>query len=311
MYSFFTCKHQIRLIKHFVEWLHRNPEFRRRKPADYEFERVTILRHPHEIAARLTPHQVKTFGREHLGTLWEYATPLERVFMALALNCGFNISEVATLRAAEVHGVTIKRLRHKSKVYGEWRLWPVTEEAIRWAEARKAHQGIKSHLLLTTEAGRSYIAPTTKNNRGAKIPNAWNRLLSRVQEDHPDFPRLSFGKLRKTAGDPIRKFADGEVAAIFLAHGQSVSSDELAENYTNRPFEKVFAAQERVWEHLKDVLTGEFPAQDAKKPSAKVSVGTVKKIQSLWDEGLTADRIAELSGVGITTVRRHTAGRKR
>jgi hypothetical protein len=39
-YSFWTCKHQIRLIKHFIRWLHKNAEFAWKKPADYEFDRV-------------------------------------------------------------------------------------------------------------------------------------------------------------------------------------------------------------------------------------------------------------------------------
>ena len=249
-----------------------------------------------------------TFDRAHIGTLWEYLTPLERVFMALALNCGFNISEIATLRIDEVHGDTVKRLRHKSKVYGEWKLWPVAQAAVRWAEERKSRLGIGSDLLLTTDTGRSYIAPTRKNNRGATIPNAWNRLLKRVREDHPDFPKLSFGKLRKTAGDLIRKFADVEVAAIFLSHGQSVKADAPAENYTNRPFEKVFAAQERVWEHLKDVMTGDFPPPGAKQVAAKLSRGTVKKMRAMRAEGFTVRQVADHFDVAESTVRDNCPG---
>lgn len=305
-YSFWTCKHQIRLIKHFIKWLHKNPEFAWKKPTDYEFDRVSVLTHPHEVAARLTAEQVQTFSREEIKTLWEYATPLERVFLCLGLNCGFNISEMSTLREDEIHdGSTIKRLRHKSKVYGQWKLWPITQEAIRWALERKAHLGIKSPLVLTTDSGLSYIAPTAKNNRGAKIPNAWNRLIDRIQEDHEKFRRLSIGKLRKTAADMIRRFSDGEIAAIFLCHGKSVKTDELAENYTNRPFDKVFAAQDRVWEFLKDVLVGEFPPQEATKPSAKISLGTIRKIQSLRRQGFKVSKVAEICEVAESTVREH------
>jgi hypothetical protein len=162
-YSSWTCKHQIRLIKHFIRWLHKNPEFAWKKPADYEFDRVSVLAHAHEVAARLTADQVQTFSRDEIATLWQYATPLERVFLCLGLNCGFNISEISTLREDEIHdGHTVKRLRHKSKVYGQWKLWPITQAAVRWAVERKAHLGIHSPLVLTTDSGLSYIAPTAK-----------------------------------------------------------------------------------------------------------------------------------------------------
>ena len=65
-----------------------------------------------------------------------------------------------------------------------------------------------------------------------------------------DFRRLSYGKLRKTAASLIRRFADGEVAGVFLAHGQPVESDDLLEIYSNRPFGKVFDALRRVGEYL-------------------------------------------------------------
>jgi hypothetical protein len=141
------------------------------------------------------------------------------------------------------------------------------------------------------------------------------------------------------------------VSAIFLCHGKSVKTDELAENCTNRPFDKVFVAQERVWELLKDVLAGEFPAQDARKPSAKISLvpvqvgwrakrargcrvgrverdppyspepshgitldlalGTIHRIQSLREQGVKVSKIAELCGVAECTVRQHCEKRDR
>ncbi len=130
-------------------------------------------------------------------------------------------------------------------------------------------------------------------------------MIARVKKSEPEFRPLSFGKMRKTAGDLIRKFSDGEIAAIFLSHGQTVKTDELAENYTNRPWEKVFAAQDRVWEFLRDVLSGEFPPQDATKPSQKIALAKVRRIQSLRKRGFTVRKIAELCEVAESTVRQH------
>lgn len=293
-FSPITCKHQIRLWKHFTLWLHKEPTFDWKRPADLVWDRVSILEHPHEVAARATPDQVDTYSKEELKTLWEYGTDTTRVLMALALNCGFGIGEIGTLTRSEVQHDYIKRIRWKSKVYGEWKLWPVTRELLATLPPNE------TKWLLVTRRGTPLIEPTKSNFRGAYIPNRWATLLKRVRQDHPDFRSLSFNKLRKTAGNLIRLFADGEVAGVFLCHGQAVRTDDLADVYTNRPFAKVFEAQEQVWEHLKDIFVGEVYAD------AKISVGTIKKIKELHQKGLPASEIARQCGVAESTVRDHT-----
>ena len=42
-FSPITCKHQIRLWKHFVRWLHKEPTFDWKRPADLMWDRVSIL----------------------------------------------------------------------------------------------------------------------------------------------------------------------------------------------------------------------------------------------------------------------------
>jgi hypothetical protein len=92
--------------------------------------------------AKITSLAVSVFTEEELRVLWRYALPWERLLMTLALNCGFGMAEIATLQRAELHldrphphaaqiGVDpgpakwIMRLRGKTDVYGEWKLWPV------------------------------------------------------------------------------------------------------------------------------------------------------------------------------------------
>ena len=41
----------------------------------------------------------------------------------------------------------------------------------------------------------------------------------------------------------IKRIAGGEAMGVFLCHGTPVRSDELSDLYSNRHFEKVFAAQ--------------------------------------------------------------------
>src|SRR5262245_323543 len=88
------------------------------------------------------------------------------------------------------------------------------------------------------------------------MPDSWFRLADRIRKDHPDFRRLSFTKLRKTAGKRVRSVAGGEVAAVFLCQCTPVKSDGLLDLYTNRPFARVFAAVERVGEQLRPLGAG-------------------------------------------------------
>jgi hypothetical protein len=238
---------------------------------------------------------VATYTKEELRVLWEYGTDTTRLLMALALNCGFGIAEIGSLKAEQVRGDHIERLRTKTFVYGEWRLWPVTQELL----ARVKPNG--TPWLLVTSKGKQLIEATKNNFRGAYIPNRWHHLLARVREDQPDFRRLSFNKLRKTAGNLIREVADGEIAGIFLSHGQAVKDDQL-EAYTNRPFDKVWEAQDKVWELLKDIFVGDAV------PKARISIGTITKMQTMHEQGIPVKEIADACGVCESTVRDRLLG---
>ena len=292
-----VCKHHIRCWKSFLQWLHKEPTFPWKQPPDLLWGRVRILVHQHEIDARATPRQVDTFTKEELRVLWEYGTDTTRVLMALALNCGFGIAEVGSLKAEQVRGEYIGRLRTKTAVYGEWKLWPVTRDLL----AKVKPNG--TPWLLVTRAGKQLIEATKGNFRGAYIPNRWNHLLNRVREDHPAFRGLSFNKLRKTAGNMVREIGGGEIAGIFLSHGQAVKSDGLADVYTNRPFAKVWEVQDKMWERLRDIFVGEAV------PEARISIGTIRKMKSMHAEGVPVKEIAEACDVCESTVRDRLWGR--
>ena len=165
----------------------------------------------------------------------------------LALNCGFSISEIGSLDWSEVDGGYIKGLRPKTKVYGEFKLWDMIRQALGTPK--------KKGTVFLTASGLSLIARTSGNNVSAKIPAAWNRLLKRVQKHHPEYRRLSFHHLRKTARNEIRKLADGETMGVFLRHGKPVKSDTLAGMYSDPVFPRVFEGQDKMWESWKDIFT--------------------------------------------------------
>lgn len=71
-----------------------------------------------------------------------------------------------------------------------------------------------------------------------RLSNAWRILKNRIEREtgQPVAWWLPFKHLRKTAAQFDHQVSDGEIAGVFLSHGQPVESDALADHYSNRPF---------------------------------------------------------------------------
>jgi hypothetical protein len=119
---------------------------------------------------------------------------------------------------------------------------------------------------------------------------------------------LSYGKLRKTGANLVKRFSDGEVAAVFLCHGQAVKVDDLADVYTDRPFGKLFNALRMVEELLQPMFAAvpaiPFP-EERKRGGLNITPGQVNKIKKLRQQGFRIDTICEKTGFNRTTVLRH------
>jgi integrase len=324
--SFATAEHHIYQLKNsFCNWLHRSEKYDWKKPADLADIRVKILVTQSEKNGRATPFQVDTYSVEELTILYRIAIPRERLFLLLALNCGFNIEELSSLRWSEICLETkhpqakrlsffstdsdsfIFRVRGKTGVYGEWKLWPATVAGL------KDHlRHTKGQRVFSTPKGKALTAQTEGGNRGRLIDNTWNRLLDRVQKTHPEFRRLSFGKLRKTAGNLARDIAGGEVFGIFIAHGQPVKTDDLAELYSNKPFAKVFKACDGMAKHLAPMFAAvpePFPKTKTDfRGNPGLSAETIAKIVELRAQGYKAQEVAEKLGITKKTVIKYRNG---
>ncbi len=157
-----------------------------------------------------------------------------------------------------------------------------------------------------TRKGQRYDAPTKGNHTNVQLANSWFCLVGRIRKDYPEFRRLSLGKLRKTAGNLVRQAADGEVAAIFLAHGTPVKADELLDVYTNRPYGKVFRALDHVRERLLPLwqaVPTPFP-DEPPRGGPNISLGTIRRIQAMKRQGYRTGHIAQALNVSPQTVRR-------
>ena len=100
----------------------------------------------------------------------------------------------------------------------------------------------------------------------------------------------------------MRQVADGETAGVFLRHGKPVKTDELIGVYTNPVFERVFEAQGKVFEKLKDV----FQPKIDKVVPRKLSRETIAEIIREKKAGTKTKFLAKKYEVSETTIRYYT-----
>ncbi|EAQ80610.1 hypothetical protein [Blastopirellula marina] len=266
----------------FFKWLDKSSKYQWNKPFAFSDMDTKIRRLASDLAKK-SIEQVDTFSLDELRLLMRYGKPFDRILLLLGLNCGFGRAEIGSLLVGEVHlfkGHTereqeildfpttdkdsfIKRIRRKSGVYGEHILFPQTVEAIKWAmEHRQRFPDFSpAARLVVSENGSAIDRPTKSNNANQLIPNHFDRLIQRIQDDKQQIRKLSFGKLRKTATDLVKRFSNGEIAGVFDCHGSPVKTDSLSDQYSNRPFGKVFQAIREVEAYLAPVFAeGELNA---------------------------------------------------
>ena len=97
-----SAENYIKRWRHFLWWLHDSEQYRWKAPSDLFRLKVKVRRTDKETQATISPIQVKAFTEEELVTPYKYATPLERVYVLLGLNCGFAVSEFGTLRLDQI-----------------------------------------------------------------------------------------------------------------------------------------------------------------------------------------------------------------
>jgi hypothetical protein len=165
-----------------------------------------------EFAQRLSVIQKDTYTVEELATLNQSATPLERLVLYVGLNCGMGVAELGRLRANDIllfhkhefeerlgfsstkEDSFVRYLRPKTKVFGEWLLWPETVQMVQWGLERS--KAIGSELLFVSESGRPWYNEECSKNPQARFTNVFNGLVRRVQKSDPNFRHQPFGTLR-------------------------------------------------------------------------------------------------------------------
>ena len=290
------CKHHVDELKRFFRWLSKHKKFDWRKPDDYEDLKCGV-RDLSEERTDISFTQVTTYTPDELALIYQFGSNLERLLLLLGLNFGFRGSEAGTLDERHLcldaphpnldYLVKIGKFRpkpdehfvlysrHKSKVYGEFLVWPETERAIRWALRRKQlickKLQLELSVLLITKSGQPFCRRTSGNKNVSQIfNNKWLKLTNRIRVTHPEFRRLPFGTLRDTATDLVRQCAGGEAANVFVMHG-TPTKDNLLELYSNRPFQKVFEALRNIRKQLDPIFMGAKNAFEEEPAGINVS----------------------------------------
>jgi hypothetical protein len=213
-----TAMNYIRATRQFVDWLDATDATKWEAPR--RWEKLFAINRQQLSAGHArngaSGDEVRAFSVDELTTLYAEANDACRLYMLLALNCGWTQADIATLTAEHLKLRSsppyAHRDRGKTGIYGRWHLWPETIAAIK--AATKGTRRKKDEILLRTKRG-TVLVRQTKGVKTDLIALAWRRLRISV---HMKDKGMSFKHLRKTASQFVRDIAGKELSEAFLCH---------------------------------------------------------------------------------------------
>jgi hypothetical protein len=236
-----SVSHIFGTLDRFVLWLHKS-NLPWQRPADIDLIAKEIQdakedRHDKQ-------NDIPTWTIPELKTLFQFASPQERMVLLLGLNNAYGSDQSGTLQPDHIKlvGKTksgkpvyySKQRRNKTGAWSIHRLWPETVEGLQWTINNRA-KGCENYVLVSRQ-GRQLYHKCPNGSASQRLPNMWNGLLDRVQKVYPKFRRLPLNSLRDTSADLVRqhKLGGPENASIHLAHGKKrQAADPLLANYSN------------------------------------------------------------------------------
>jgi hypothetical protein len=305
-----SAKHFVKQVRNFLRWLDRHDELPWDLPRKFDVRRKIEYRNADADERQELRKQREnvTILHEDMKIIAEYGTPLERLYFFLALNCAYGSDQLGRLRTEwlDLDESKIDGERLKVDSISRHHLWAICNEGLRWY----LNQHDRNGLLFVATSGNPVYHETESGNVLDGFANRWNNLIGRItkDEDHNDFPRYSFGKIRKTAATEILRIADPHIASMLLAH-KTISDDELLRRYANLPWDNLYEAQKNLEEQLTPIFEAAGPDPFGRKPKTYIGVGRTKAIFELDDAGNTPSEIATALGITSATVYRHLQAR--
>ena len=254
-----------RLFK-FGKWLHTSPDYDWRKPDGFDdVDRRIIDLAKDDNGEAFQTITKPTFTPEQLALILDYCNDFQKAIIVTCVNCAFGQSEIGQWKTRRVQLFTkhpheaeidykstdsdswIVGPRPKTKLYGEHLLW---EEV---ANALKKHITDKNEYIWITRTGKPIYKHYSKQP-ASEINKWWDKtLMPKVQNDHPEFPKLPFGSLRDVLPNILTRDYGQDVASLALQH-KTFKEDELLKCYANLPFKRLFSATTELREMFKPML---------------------------------------------------------
>lgn len=314
-----SARHHRKELDRFFRWLDTTDKFGWILPRGFGRIDRSIGETEEEFSQRLSAMQKKIYTVEELATLNRHATPIERLALYVGLNCAMGAAELGRLCASDVllhkkHELDeflsftstdddsfIRCLRPKTKVFGEWMLWPETVQMIEWGLERS--RGFGSALLFVSEKRRPWYNEQNKNPQ-AKFTSVWGDLIGRLQKSEPSFRRLPFGTVRDTLPSVLRTHHSSEMASICLSHGSTFKSDKLLDCYTNKPFGRFHDLMREARDYMAAVFEA-APADPTATPTQQyLPLKTRERMRAMLSAEEPVARIARECGIDRATVYR-------
>jgi integrase len=218
----------------FLDWANRQGYWPNRPSVFERLFRFKIVRTTAERAAQFSNGLVEppSFTIEQLTDLYEVSCERHRLWILLALNCGFSQAELDSLRRFEVIGLSgesprIERYRRKTEVYARWTLWPETAVLLSKHIASPNEEDI---ALFTAHGGR--LKCVCQSGVFSGVSEAWRKIRGRSGVSG------SFKLLRKTGAWMTKRIGGLEVSEMYLSH----SEPGMNKHYAGRPWDKLDAA---------------------------------------------------------------------
>ena len=226
------AKAVINALKWFLEWADETDRWAKPK----RFAKLFKLRMKDPKA------EPSAYTVDELATIYRAATERHRLWILTALNLGCDRTGLATLEVSHIDldGLTVKRPRHKTGVYSEHPLWAETADLLRKFIP-------PSGIACLTERGKPLMEQTADKQRDA-ISIVWKRILDDAKM--PKARRLSFGFLRKTGAQMVKKIGGLEVSEMYLAHNEP----GLNKHYAGRSWDKLKAAMTEMRQQLQPMI---------------------------------------------------------
>lgn len=228
-----TVRDRLLKAKQFAEWLYMEQHIDM-------IPRTLVKGYTKVKMARPVP---KHWEVEELREIWAHADARTRLYMALALNCGYTLVDLGTLEKSHIdfgQGI-IRRMRHKTDVPQQHRLWLETIDLL-----RKNLNPRNDALALRSPKGAALWMELGYQKH---VKHCWESAVKAAQVEESG---RQFRHLRSTGAALIERGFPGnpELSSQYLAH----SVKETKRFYTDQNLEKM-------WEAL-DWMRGELGFAD-------------------------------------------------